>query len=66
MNRALDEKDGQETLFRHEGAACAMCRLEPICAGLYDMDKSYNSLCFSCLSTQNRPQEGIVRTMTIN
>ena len=43
--RFLDEKGMvRETLFRHgKGAACAVCRLEPICAGLYDMDKSYSS-----------------------
>lgn len=43
--RFLDEKGMvRETLFRHgKAAACGVCRFEPICAGLYDMDVHYSS-----------------------
>jgi len=43
--RFLDEKGlVRETLFRHgKAAACGVCRFEPICAGMYDMDIHYSS-----------------------
>jgi MoaA/NifB/PqqE/SkfB family radical SAM enzyme len=43
--RFLDEKGMvRETLFQHGKArACLVCRFDPICAGLYDMDKHYSS-----------------------
>jgi MoaA/NifB/PqqE/SkfB family radical SAM enzyme len=43
--RFLDEKGFvRETLFRHgKAAACRICRFDPICAGLYDMDVHYDS-----------------------
>ena len=43
--RFLDEKGFvRETLFQHgKGEACRVCRYDPICAGLYDMDTHYDS-----------------------
>ncbi len=43
--RFLDEKGMvRETLFQHgKGEACRICRFDPICAGLYDMDVHYSS-----------------------
>lgn len=43
--RFLDEKGMvRETLFRHgKAAACRVCRFDPICAGMYDMDVHYSS-----------------------
>ena len=43
--RFLDEKGlVHETSFEHQKAeACKYCRLNPICAGLYEMDRYYSS-----------------------
>jgi len=43
--RFLDEKGFvRETLFQHgKGNACAVCRFDPICAGLYDMGVHYDA-----------------------
>lgn len=43
--RFLDEKGFvRETLFQHGKAeVCSVCRLDPVCAGLYEMDVHYSS-----------------------